>query len=234
MHIFGYELWLIILIGLLELSLFLAFSGDMLQYAARIASSLYDHPNLSTHIASLCMLINRIGAAIALMIIGYMIDSGFSAKLITEIYAIFSLILSFSYLFLYKNGYIFLFYAKKAIVKYYGVEISSTSMRSDFIQTKIKYDIAVVYVVSLLGFFFPSVAAAYFTQFKATLLQSGFILNSFATLYFALVVEKRMALTLNDGSIPDKLQMFSEFMLARFCGSFFTSVSFYVLSLSAF
>jgi len=53
-------------ISVLVFLLLCAFVGDLLQYAVRIIVSILDKPNLSTHLVSLSMLLNRIGAALGL------------------------------------------------------------------------------------------------------------------------------------------------------------------------
>lgn len=214
---------LVILIFLLILTFF----GDLLQYQTRVAVSIFGYPNLSTHLVSLSMLINRVGAAGSLLLIGYLIDTGITFERLLEVYWLCSVVITFLYFLIVKFSN-FSFKLLKFFIKgYYKIEIKDTLI-FDTIDNKkeVSIDIIIVFFISLCGFFLPSVSAALYPEFRATLLQTGFMLNSFATIYFALKIEKSLALTLNNGNRNEKLKVYLSFMYARVYGALMTVVLF--------
>ena len=215
------------LAGILILFLLLAFIGDLLQFAVRIIASIIEHPNLSTHLVSLSMLPNRVGAAGALLVIGYSVDKGLSQTSLIHIYIIFSILLGLTYLVaaLFRHRLLGIFIP--FINRYYGVqagEIDQQASSTPWYHPK--PDIALMFALAICGFLLPSVAAATFPDYRATLLQTGFILNSFVTLYFALKIEKELAITLNIGSQGDKWRSYNEFMVSRAIGCIISAAIF--------
>lgn len=214
----------LIFASLLLIMLLFAFVGDLLQFAVRIIVSVLNQPNLSTHMVTLSMLINRFGAALGLLLIGVLIDTGTTIAKLSLIYTVLTISLSFIYLataqylqFITKFIVIF-------IVKYYKINIQvpqyDIKYNSDL---KNNADISIIYCVALIAFLLPSILAAAIPEYRATLLQTGFILNTFATLYFALKIEKKIALILNNGTEQEKWEVCKTFMLARALGSVFAA-----------
>lgn len=209
-----------ILSALLFFLLLIAFLGDLLQFVVRIAASIYDQPNLSTHLVSLSMLINRVGAASGLLLIGFFIDYGTPPQLMIGVYCAFSIALSLLYFATgwYASNLVSIL--RPVVMWYYKIEIDTLEQANQHRRLRSPpNDIAFIFLVALLGFLLPSVAAAIFPDFRATLLQTGFMLNSVATLYSTLKVEKDMAVTLNCNDTQKKMGAFVEFMLARSIGS---------------
>lgn len=206
--------------SILILMLLFAFIGDLLQYAVRIIVSLLNQPNLSTHLVTLTMLINRFGSAVGLLLIGFMIDLGTTPSELSGIYAIFVLFLGGAYWFTARFPELGLRLLAPFVMRYYSVTVDIPEIKSVQVsRTKTNLDIAIVFNIALLGFLIPSILAAIFPDYRATLLQTGFLLNSFATLYSALKIEKRLVLVLNNGSEFDKLKEYHNFMRARAIGS---------------
>lgn len=213
-----------IAIFVLVAMLLFAFLGDLLQYAVRVIASVLDQPNLSTHLVSLSMLLNRFGAAIGLLLIGFFIDSGISVGKLVVTYSVFSAILGAVYLATARFTTFGLRIFRPFITYYYKIEIPDRQHANISIDYRNpKTDIGLIFMVALLGFLLPSVAAAAIPEYRATLLQTGFILNSFATLYSALKIEKGLALTLNTGTDTEKWGAYAQFMYARSIGSFLAS-----------
>lgn len=221
-----------LLSSLLVLMLIFAFLGDLLQYAVRIISSAMNQPNLSTHLVTLTMLINRFGAALALLIIGFMIDIGVSIRDFLSIYILFVLILGISYLLKAKFPNFGLKLTIAFITRYYAINCGNAlSYKAESQVSKVKPSIAIIFSISLLGFLLPSLLASAFPDYRATLLQSGFILNSIATLYSALKIEKNLTLTMNDGNNDDKWFAYCEFMKSRAIGCIIAAVIFITIGL---
>ena len=216
----------------LTIMLLFAFIGDMLQYAVRIIASVMNWPNLSTHLVTLSMLINRFGAALALLIIGFMIDIGMSIIAFLSIYISFVLILGLSYWLKAKFPNFFLKVSVPFITKYYNITVdNSFGYNSRSYAPKVNPPIAIIFSIALLGFLLPSLFAAAFPNYRATLLQTGFILNSFATLYSALKIEKNLALTMNNGNNDDKWLAYCEFMISRAVGCLLATLIFLIIFL---
>jgi hypothetical protein len=200
--------------------LLFAFIGDLLQYAVRIIVSVLNQPNLSTHLVTLSMLINRFGAALGLLMIGFMIDTGITASKLSVIYGVFAIILAAFYWMTARYWALGPRFLTPFIVRYYRVAVNLPELKVDQVScTKLSYDIAIIFSVALIGFLLPSILAAGFPDYRATLLQTGFILNSLATLYSALKIEKGLALTLHNGTNAEKWQAYCNFMQARAVGS---------------
>lgn len=205
--------------------LYLAFLGDLFQYVFRTITSLIGHPNLATHLASLSLLVSRVGASLGLLLIGFFIDTGVQYCELFTIYIIFTLLLGFTYLLISLFTEPTIEYVTAFINRYYKLDIAFTTHR--YIKISLlnpKLDIIVVFSVGLLGFLIPSIAASIMPEFKATLLQTGFILNSFSTFYFILVIEKKLVLILNASCALDKWRSYKLFMYSRSIGCFFSGL----------
>ena len=174
------------------------------------------------------MLINRVGAAIALLLIGYLLDTGTNSNTLATSYVVFLLMISTAYCIysIYLAKFVRL--ESKLIAKLYGlvnIDILTGGKQSEVqyryakISKPFFYDISLVYCISLLGFLLPSIAASHYVEYRATLLQSGFILNSFATIYFTLVCEGKQARILINASSADKILFTKVFMRSRSLGS---------------
>ena len=130
------------------------------------------------------MLINRIGAAIMFMSIGLIVDVGISITAVT-------LLISVSFIFL---GVFF-------ILKFLHVESSLKSGQISGVcqNNSHKLLIGYPYIFNCLGLALPVTSAILYPDFRATLIQSGFLLNSIATLLNVYIIEGRFI-----GLIEDK------------------------------
>lgn len=196
--------------------LFLAFAGDILQSITRVSASVLRLPDLATHLATLSMLINRFGAAVALLLIGYSIDTEISPSKLIESYLITVLIVGMFYALAAMRGNWIMAATEKFIRFYYKVE-PNVEQRcvSEHFSFKGRIDLLVIYILTITGFLLPSVAAAIFPAYRGTLLQTGFLLNSVATLYTALKIEKEIALSLVAHDDDHKWQALVLFLMSR-------------------
>lgn len=212
--------------------LLLAFLGDLLQYMVRIAASIFEQPNLSTHLVSLSMLLNRIGAACGLLLIGFFIDRGVLPAQLITVYCAFSIVLAGLYFLAGTYAYQSMASLRPLVMRYYKIDIKTpTPIEPSATANRPPIDISAIFFVALCGFLLPSVAAAIFPDYRATLLQTGFILNSFATLYSTLKIEKDLAVVLNSNETAKKWLAFTDFMFARSIGSLFTALTLPVILL---
>jgi hypothetical protein len=200
--------------------LIFAYLGDLMQIAVRVIISVVDQPNLSTHLVTLSLLINRFGASLGLLLIGFLIDSGTSVASLSVTYALSALCIAMLYSLTGSYPRLGPHFLVPFIRHYYKLDITHKKPVFEmptWWQSPI--DVALVNALAILGFVVPSLLAVAIPDFRATLLQSGFILNSLGTLYSALSIEKRLALTLNHGSESEKWVAYVTFMRARSIGS---------------
>lgn len=209
----------------LVLMLYLTFLGDLLQYVFRTITSLIGHPSLATHLTSLSMLGSRVGASLGLLLIGFFIDTGVQYHVLFSVYISFTLLLGLTYLVIAIFTESAIGYVVSFINLYYKLDIAcAIHQRIKISWRNPQFDIIVVFSVGLLGFLIPSISASIVPDFKATLLQTGFILNSFSTLYFTLIIEKRLVLILNESNNLDKWKSYKLFMYSRSLGCFISGL----------
>lgn len=200
--------------------LIFTYLGDLMQIAVRVIISVVDQPNLSTHLVTLSLLINRFGASLGLLLIGFLIDSGVSVASLSISYAISALCIAMLYSLTGSYPVLGPHFLVPFIQRYYKLDVTHKEPVFEMpIWRQSPIDVALVNALAILGFLVPSLLAAAIPDFRATLLQTGFILNSFGTLYSALSIEKRLAITLNRGSESEKWAAYVTFMRARSIGS---------------
>ena len=215
---------------LLIILLLFAFVGDMLQYAVRIIASVINQSNLSTHLVTLSMLVNRFGAALSLLLIGFMIDIGANALEFSQIYTIFTIVLGLFYWLKARYPVFGSMFLGPFITRYYNINVDTSGLDvKKPLKLNINLDVAIVFSIALLGFLLPSLLAAAFPDYRATLLQTGFILNSFATIYSALKIEKSLALTMNNSDNDEKWRAYCEFMNSRSAGCVLAAGTFCII-----
>lgn len=224
------EMMLMIGCAALIFMLYLTFLGDLLQYVFRTITSILGHPNLSNHLTSLAMLGSRVGASVGLLIIGFFIDTGVKYYVLFFVYITFTILLGITYMIIAVFTESAISYVLFFINRYYKLQITFEINKHTNVGWKNpKIDIMLVFSIGLLGFLIPSISASLMPEFKATLLQTGFILSSFSTLYFTLVIEKKLVLILNSSSDYEKLKSYKIFMYSRAVGCFFSALFLLVL-----
>lgn len=196
--------------------LFLAFLGDILQSVSRVSASVLRLPDLATHLTTLSMLVNRFGGAIALVLIGYSIDIGIAAHQLVATYFVTTLCVGASYAMAAVRGDWMLSMTAKFVKYYYNID-SPIELNDIVLEIKntARFDLALIYIITISGFLLPSILAAIYPDFRGTLLQSGFLLNSIATLYTALKIEKEIALDLISKDDDLKWRSLVIFLMSR-------------------
>ena len=71
--------------------------------------------------------------------------------------------------------------------------------------------------------------ASLYPDFRGSLLQSGFILNTVATVYTAMIIEKEIAIILNDGLEFDKWLVLGALMKSRAVGALLSSAILFII-----
>lgn len=216
--------------ALLIACLFFAFLGDILQSVSRVSVSVLRLPDLATHLSTLSMLVNRFGAAIALLLIGYCIDTGIKPDKLVLAYFITIIIVGLFYALTALNGDNILLHTEKFVKFYYRVNPQWDSKKLTVKQAKTaRFDLTLIYFITIAGFLLPSVLAAIYPVYRGSLLQSGFLLNSIATLYTALKIEKDIALSLISGDDNLKWHALVIFLISRAYACLAAAVGFGIL-----
>jgi len=111
------------------------------------------------------------------------------------------------------------------IRNYYKIELKEHAYLIDKIRgPHFQIDLALVFSLALFGFLLPSIMAATFPGYRATLLQTGFLLNSLATIYMTLRIERQLALTLSSNNEHKKWEAYRLFMTSRAVGATLTTL----------
>lgn len=84
---------------LLVLMLLCTFIGGLLEFAVKVTTSVLGVPNLSTHLVSLSLLFNRLGAAVVLLMVGYFLDTGLDSIKLIGSYVVFCFLLALIYFY---------------------------------------------------------------------------------------------------------------------------------------
>lgn len=221
---------LILISILLVVFLLIAFIGDLVQFSLRIMVSIFKYSDLSTHLVSVSMLINRLGAAVSLLLIGLAIDIGFSYNELILLYGFFTLSLSFCYYLAFLFPLVWIPIMQYILKTYYKKNVIHDTHNSTFpTKLSLRKDMSLVFLISIFGFLIPSVAASLYPDFRGSLLQSGFILNTVATVYTAMIIEKEIAIVLNDGLEFDKWLVLGELMKSRAVGALLSSAILFII-----
>ena len=210
---------------LLVLMLLCTFIGGLLEFAVKVTTSVLGVPNLSTHLVSLSLLFNRLGAAVVLLMVGYFLDTGLDSIKLIGSYVVFCFLLALIYF--YAAFYVprTFFILRGFIQKYYQINVNNAQEYQPRLNIyRPTLDVMIIFLLSIFGFLLPSVAASFFPNYRATLLQTGFVLNSVATLYSTFRIEKRLALIFNaDDNIP-KWDVYAAFLYSRGLGALLGSL----------
>lgn len=195
----------VILFNLVELS-----SLSVRVYGASVGALAIGH-----HLSLIIMLFNRVSSALALLFLGYAVDLGTDAEALARIFVFSGLILGLISNLVIKRWEV----ARWTFRFFYRVCYNNTWVENNpplRTSAKIENDhlsnvglrVKLVYlstVLLFLGFLMPSIAASVWPDLRATLMQSGFVLNSFGSLIVALFIEKDIA-TIFQGKRPKEIK----------------------------
>ncbi len=215
-------------LGFFLLCMFLV---DTLQVLLRAISAVVAAPVLGAHLGSIFMLINRAATAIALLTIGYLVDTSIHGQQLLLIYATASLLIALCHLPLLSRAPLLkltlsafrLIYGKTCEPQAVDVARQLHFQRS---HAKVSLAVSGVTALGFLGLLAPSLLASTFPDYRATLMQTGFVLNSFASIVNVLQVERQIAMTMDSGD-PAKINaLYSGYTVSRATG--------YLLAMLAF
>ncbi|MGK6323001.1 hypothetical protein ACMGDM_07925 [Sphingomonas sp. DT-51] len=226
--------WLlaITLIGFL-LCMFLI---DTVQVLLRATAAIVGAPVLGAHLGSVFMLVNRAATALSLLLIGYLVDS-YVAKLdLMVIYAAAALLIALCHLTLSRRVALLrlmLFFFRRIYGKTPAPALIDAAVATLTRTPQSSISAAVVAVTSIgfLGLLVPSLLASTYPAYRATLMQTGFIINSLASVGSVLHVERVIAVTIDKGDPDDVNALYSSYSRSRLCG-YMTAFALFAISIA--
>jgi hypothetical protein len=184
------------------------------------------------------MLINRMSSALALLFLGYAVDEGIGADALIYLFVLSGLILGFisnlaikrwevarwSFRVLYRVCYGNSWEETKPSLRT-SAEIEHVDYPTVRLRVKLVYMSTILFFI---GFLFPSVLASVWPDLRATLMQTGFLLNSIGSLIVALYVEKDIA-TIFQGLRPNEIKRINYEMASYKSYAFFTGALLFLI-----
>lgn len=199
------------------------FLMDTVQVLLRAISAILTAPVLGAHLGSVFMLTNRAATALSLVLIAYLVDVAVEAEWFLMVYAVCAMTIALSHLILSRPTYLLrtIFYCFRT---FYGKalddETVATAARALSGRSKVVISPAVlaVTVIGFLGLLIPSILASKFPIYRATLMQTGFVLNALATVFSVLHVEREIAVTLDRGDPTAVSSLYQSYNFSRMLG----------------
>ena len=215
----GIWVFAIVLVGLL-LCMFLI---DTVQVLLRAISTMVSAPVLGAHLGSIFMLANRAATALALVLVGYLVDIFVPKQDLLITYSAAALVIAMCHLPLTKRLpllriTLFSFrriYGKSASDEQVNAAIALLGRKAPW---RVSVAVMVVTTIGFLGLLAPSLLASTFPTYRATLMQTGFILNSLASIISVLHVERIIAVTIDQGDPEAVNALYSSYIASRMLG----------------
>lgn len=221
-----------LLAAFLVVFLLCMFLMDTLQVLLRAVATVLDAPVLGAHLGSVFMLVNRAATALALLIIGYFVDSFTNRSELQMVYALAAALIAVFHLPLLRRAPLvsltvvtFRLFYRKTYAAETIAEIREAAKR-DKPGYRLSPPVAGVAAVGLLGLLGPSLLATTFPDYRATLMQTGFIVNSVASIVNVAYVERHIAMTLHDGDRDQIGQLYTSYTVSRASGYAVSAVIF--------
>lgn len=202
------------------LSMFLV---DTLQVLLRVISAVVSAPVLGAHLGSIFMLLNRAATAFALLTIGYLVDTGLQARYLLLSYIAASLLLALCHFPLLRRK-LLLAVTLKSFRVIYGETcdpatlLAASQLNGGHVKYKISISVCVVTAIGFIGLLAPSLLASTFPEYRATLMQTGFIMNSIASIMNVFQVERKIAMTIHGGNYEQLNVLYSSYTVSRAIG----------------
>jgi hypothetical protein len=199
------------------------FLVDTMQVLLRSLAAVASAPVLGAHLGSIFMLVNRATTALALLTIGYLVDTSISGPHLLAMYAGASLLIAVCHLPLLQRDPL-LNLTLVAFRRIYGKTCEPQAIQAardlhrEHVEYKLSPAVAGVTALGFFGLLAPSLLAAVFHDYRATLMQTGFVLNSVASIITVLHVERRIAMVMDSGSPQQINALYSSYTLSRAIG----------------
>lgn len=170
---------------------------DSLALIARAQGVISNDYAVFNHLSMVILVGNRVAMSLALPAIGFMIDTGYILSQLAQSYALACLLLSAFY-FLYLASPKSLSYPIASAVKMLGWDKLDSSSplfekAEKSLVTRTNHKALIAQLFFIFGLCVPSLLAVTYPDFRATLLQTGFFLNSVGTVLNIFFIEKQIA-----------------------------------------
>lgn len=205
----------------------------------RLLGSLNQTAMIGQHVSVTIMLLNRVAAAFLLLFLGFMVDLGGKGFYLSFSYFLAAGLMT---LFLFKISVSgrFFYHMFSLTIKLIHKDITVRSIE-DFYKNRPKFnfklsiDFHTIFVgfVYYVGFLLPSIFASLYPEFRATLMQSAFLLNGIASVVSVMTIEKRMASVAESQNEFDIHQIILEFTISRAIGFLLAALLFLLICLTA-
>tara|TARA_X000000950_G_scaffold189511_1_gene229067 strand:+ start:7547 stop:8239 length:693 start_codon:yes stop_codon:yes gene_type:complete len=209
-----------------------AYFIDSLSLKIRLTSGIVGRVAIFNHMSMVAMMLNRLAVSLTLPILGFLIDSGLGYERIIYI------VTAGIFLYLMLNLILLVFSSRitKIILyflRYYSVQESKSDLQELYNHKNsinlLNFDKASIfaYTIIILGFFLPSVLAAAFFDYRASIIQLGFSLNVFGTLVNVLVIEKNVSQIIEKRNIAEVINLTNRILIGRFYGALIAGITVY-------
>ena len=205
-----------------------AYAIDDLAILSKGFGGLYKSNALAANLGSTIYLFNRIFMASTLPALGYLVDSGISAKemIITVIIA--AVLMLFLKIITYYNIIRIIITLNWVAGKLYGKDrhiVDHSILLNIEYKGKINWQPVLAMIMFIASMTIPSIIAIFFFENRAFFVQLGFLFNMFGSLITILFIERKIALSaekvaLGDADQSSFISSISSIILSRALGSF--------------
>lgn len=221
----------LVLVGLLAAM----FVVDTLQVLFRAVAAVLEAPVLGAHLGSVFMLLNRASAALALVAIGYLVDTAFPSRDLRLVYGVSALAIAVLHMPLLFRRPMFALTIRAFGCLYQRSRDSVAVERAEQFfalprKAKAMPFVVIVTYIGLLGLLAPSLLALAYADYRATLMQTGFIINSVASIVNVMVVEKKIAIVLDAGANEAISTLYDDYAVSR-AGGYILAAGTFLVSL---
>lgn len=202
----------------------LSYTVDSLAIVTRFSSGISGNFGRYHHFSMVIMLVNRLAVALTMPVLGLLIDMRVNTSSIVILFLCSLGLLTFTFFLIFKCRVLVINNITSLVSRMYKFEIVKLFVsESHDTELRIRPNIVIVVAIylPLLGFILPAILASHFSEYRATLIQSGFLLNSVGTILHVIFVEKEIGKIIDSGSV-DKIQsMAGELFISRTIGCAF-------------
>jgi hypothetical protein len=144
------------------------------------------------HASMVMMLGNRIFVAFVMLSLGFFVDSGANSEILISIFLLFTIIYSLVIFLVLRLSRKIPFYLYRLCKIIHDIDLGKIKeFNSESGRIDMKSAIATFFFIA--GISLPSIFATNFIEYRATLMQTGFIFNSIGSFINVMMVEKVLA-----------------------------------------
>jgi hypothetical protein len=227
-------LWFLLLV----IGLSVTFIIETVAVLIRIIGVIIDAPFLTNHVALILLLLSRVSTSVALIMSGLLVDLTGGADYYVIAYIVFSSIVIGVLTAIYKFPIALFNILTFLLKKIHKENFKNPTEMYEIINNKSRVKIngfnALSSCLLILGFSVPGVLAINYPEYRATLLQTGFLFNAIATILNTTKIEKSIAKVMHDGNKYKLMNEVYEYLKSKIFGfflAFIILVMYYILVL---